>query len=275
MNLRACTIIGSDKGGVGKSLISNLVIQAHDIARAEIPDAPRLNVVEVDHQRRLTGLLGEDRIALSLPATPSISDNANRWHHESRFNGAYSIWASGDSVTDLGANTTTGLMDWARHNSVRDFARDDGVAFRFVAVATPDDLAIRSAQAALREAREVLGGELFLVLNDTNGGEQGYVPYESGPDLPSLLADAREWGATVIRIPYCDCMLFAYARARGYTVVDLLRNRGGVLAEIRREAKLDPTTERFQLRRFTAWVQQVQESMEALWGRPVSECAAA
>jgi len=166
-------------------------------------------------------------------------------------------------------------LDWARHISVRDFAREDGVAFRFVAVATPDDLAIRSAQAALRDARDALGGELFLVLNDTAGGEQGYLPYENGRDLPALLDDARAWGAKVIRIPYCDCMLFAYARARGYTVVDFLRNKDNVLSEIRREANLDPTTERFQLRRFTAWVSTVQTAMDALFSRPGSECVAA
>jgi hypothetical protein len=276
MNLKAATIIGSDKGGVGKSLLANLLVQAHDVARADVPDAPRINVVEVDHQRRLSGLLGEERISVSLPATASIAESAaNRWHNESRFNSCYSVWSSGDSITDLGANTTTSLMDWARHNSVRDFAREDGVAFRFVAVATPDDLAIRSAQAALRDARDALGGELFLVLNDTAGGEQGYLPYENGRDLPALLDDARGWGAKVIRIPYCDCMLFAYARARGYTVVDFLRNKDNVLSEIRREANLDPTTERFQLRRFTAWVSAVQTAMDALFSRPGSECVAA
>lgn len=276
MNLRACTIIGSDKGGVGKSLLSNLLIQAHDIARSDAPDVPRIQVVEVDHQRRLSGLLGEERISVSLPASASIAESsANRWLNESRYNSAYSVWASGDSITDLGANTTTSLMDWARHNTVREFAREDGVAFRFVAVATPDDLAIRSAHAALRDARDALGGELFLVLNDTAGGEQGYLPYENGRDLPALLDDARAWGVKVIRLPYCDCMLFAYARARGYTVVDFLRNKDNVLSEIRREANLDPTTERFQLRRFTAWVGVVQNSMQNLFERPGSECAAA
>jgi len=95
MNLKAATIIGSDKGGVGKSLLANLLVQAHDIARADAPDAPRINVVEVDHQRRLSGLLGEDRISVSLPASASIAESsANRWHTESRYNAPYSVWSS-------------------------------------------------------------------------------------------------------------------------------------------------------------------------------------
>ncbi len=266
MDLKSCTLIGSDKGGVGKSMLAHLVIQAHDVAAGDVPGAQRIKVIEVDHQKRLSSLLGEKRVDVSLPASPSIEQAmSSRWSHESFYNPVYSAWASGDSITDLGANASSSLFDWARHNDIATFARDDGIAFRFVAVATPDDLALRSARAALAGAREAFGGELFLALNDPNGGEDGYAPYEGSEVYRGLLADVVSMGARVIQIPYCDCMLYAYAKARGYTVLDLLRNRDGVLSTIRAAANLDETTERFQVRRFTNWVRAVQTSISPIF----------
>src|SRR3546814_17250610 len=68
-NLKTATLIGSDKGGIGKSMIAMIVALAHD--RAGRP----LKIIEIDHQAKLRSVLG-DRVDLSLKAGSDLADVA-------------------------------------------------------------------------------------------------------------------------------------------------------------------------------------------------------
>ena len=165
-------LIGSDKGGVGKSLISQLVMLSFD--RKRMP----LRVIELDHQRKLSNDF-PNRVDLSLDAGVSIAETlSNRFAAESFFNPVYEQWCADDSMTDLGANVTTKLFEWMEHCDIQGIAKEDNIHFRFVAVTNPDDQGLRSAVSSLDNARRALGptAELFLILNDTVG-TTGFAPY--------------------------------------------------------------------------------------------------
>src|SRR3546814_7682169 len=51
-NPKTATLIGSDKGGIGKSMIAMIMALAHD--RAGRP----LKIIEIDHQAKLRSVLG-------------------------------------------------------------------------------------------------------------------------------------------------------------------------------------------------------------------------
>lgn len=258
--LKTCTLIGSDKGGVGKSLFAQLLVMAHD--QGQHP----LSVIEIDHQRKLRSIL-KDRVDLSLDAAPSIASSAkDRLAGETFFNRVYEMWAKGDCLTDLGANVTTLLMEWARVNDAAGLASEDGVHFRFVAVATPDDQSIRSAAVALQDARRSLGtdAELHLVLNDNSPGS-GFAPYETTADWQHLLGLQESHGVNVIRVPFLDSVIMDWARALGFTVLDLLRIKDDDFARIQSHAKLDRLTLRTHMRRITDWIRVLQVEFQPLF----------
>src|SRR3546814_7591431 len=70
-NPKTATLIGSDKGGIGKSMIAMIMALAHD--RAGRP----LKIIEIDHQAKLRSVLG-DRVDLSLKAGADLADVAKR-----------------------------------------------------------------------------------------------------------------------------------------------------------------------------------------------------
>ena len=257
---KTCTIIGSDKGGVGKSLIAQLVVMAYDQGKRP------LSVIEVDNQRKLTATLA-NRVNLSLDAGPTIAATSrSKLASEGFLNGAYEAWTERDSLTDLGANVTTLMMEWARVNEATELAVEDGIHFRFVAVTSPDDQAIRSASAAVEIARRSLGAdaEIFVVLNDAAGGA-GFKPYENTKDWRHLQNLRHTHGAIFIEVPFCDSVIMEYARALGYTVQDVFQDRDGAFERIRVQAGLDRLTVRVHVRKLTDWLRTLQLSLQPLF----------
>ena len=275
--LKLATLVGSDKGGVGKSLLSQIVIAAYDTAYEDAErlrvDTERLSrplaVIEIDNQRRL-GVLYKDRVNLGLDASLDIAALLrDKTISETYFNKIYDQWMGGDSLTDLGANVTSPIFDWARHNDVANFAHGDGIRFRFVSVTTPDDQALRSAFLALREARIALGKdtELFLALNDTVGAT-GYRYYEATESWKRIQHIADQGGVRVLLIPYCNSTLLEIGRARGYTIKDLLQDGHAIMTEAAVQQKIDRLSVHVHVKRFLDWASQVEKEMAPLFVRP-------
>lgn len=259
MSPKIATLIGSDKGGVGKSLVAQMIVHAYD--RGGFP----LSVIEIDHQRKLTSILA-DRVNLSLDASPALAvTTKDRLAAERFFNPIYDYWSKGDSLTDLGANVTTPLMEWARFNDIPSAADEDDVRFMFVAMTTPDDQAIRSALNAVKDSRRALGAEaeIFVLLNEFGSGLSGFKPFHGSRDWHDLMALKDTHGAHVISIPNCDSLFLEYGRAMGYTVLDILTD-DSKLYEIRDRAELDKLSFNAHCRLFTRWVRDVQEGLEPL-----------
>jgi hypothetical protein len=278
-----CTLIGSNKGGVGKSLLAQLVIAAYDTAHEmssslDISDTRTdypLKVIEIDNQRRLNAVLGP-RVDLSMGAAPSMEDiardrNANMTH----FDRVYDEIGASPSIIDLGANVTSAFFSWARHFNIKDYAAQDGIRFRFVAVATPDTQALSAAISALREARLALGDntELFLALNDVTGGA-GYRFFDHGPLWEGISKIAHQGKVSLINLPYCDSLLMEWARARDCTIKDLLNNGLDIAAHAAEEAGMAKLTGRIEAGKFAAWIATVQEQMAPLFRKPELRSAA-
>lgn len=252
---KVCTIIGSDKGGVGKSMIATFVTLVFD--RAGLP----LSLIEIDNARKLSGVIGKDRV-LSLSAAPDLKEVTRSRHvAESYYNPAYLRWAQGDSLTDLGANVTTSLLAWFRQCDIGELAAEDDIRFRFVACASPDEQAIQSAVDAIEEARETLGqgAEYFVVLNDL-GGAAGFDPYHGHPAFLRLAALVNEGSASILEVRYCDSGLLDYGKGRGLTPLETIRQ----YEEIALFAGYDDVMARVQKKRLQRWLQDVQESLTPL-----------
>lgn len=256
-NRKLCTIIGSDKGGVGKSMVALLMTLVFD--HAEHP----LRVVEIDNQRKLTSMLGGDRVDLSLAAAPDLQVVSRDRHAAAAFyNPVYHEWSRGDSLTDLGANVTTSLMAWFRQSEIGELAAEDQIEFRFVACASPDDQAIRSAVSAVSEARASLGqgAEYFVVLNDL-GGSTGFTPYEGSESMSGLEAMERQGLLSVLRVPYCDSLLLEHGRAMGLDPLQVVQRADEVAAK----ASLDPVGARVHKRKMVVWLKDSQAALAPLF----------
>lgn len=253
---KLCTIIGSDKGGVGKSMVSLVMTLVFD--NASYP----LRVVEIDNQRKLTSVLGADRIDLSLSANPDLQDiSRNRHAAESFFNPVYLEWSKGNSVTDLGANVTTSLMAWFRQCEIGELAAEDHIEFRFVACASPDEQAIRSAVSAIKEARSTLGptAEYYVVLNDISG-VSGFAPYEQNAAFEELRALERHSSVNVIEVPYCDSLLLEHGKAMQLNPLQVVQKADEVAAR----AKLDAVGARVHKKKMITWLMKTQQNLAPL-----------
>jgi len=253
---KICTIIGSDKGGIGKSMVALIMTLVFD--KAGVP----LTVIEVDNQRKLTSALGSDRVDLSLSAAPELRDVAgNRHAAESFYNGIYMKWLAGNSVTDLGANVTTPLMEWFKRCDIGELAAEDGIRFRFVSCASPDEQAIRSACVALDVATGALGptAEYFLVLNDMFGST-GFAPYEGNPNYKILRGLETSSRINVIRVGYCDSLLFEHGKAMGLTPLEAINRCDEVAAA----AGLDIVSSRVHKKKMMNWLRDTQQAMTPL-----------
>lgn len=258
---KICTLVGSDKGGVGKSMIAMILALAWD--KAEKP----LKIIEIDHQMKLKSVL-KDRVDLSLKASADLKEvSQDRYAAETFFNPAYELWMQCDSVTDLGANVTTSLLEWIRECEVVELAEEDGIHFRFVAVASPDDQAMKSAVASLENAHATFGrsASLFLVLNNVTGGS-GFAPYEDNEHYQKLMRMRGTMGIQVINMPNCNSRLMEAGRAQCKSPLQVLEEA----KDIAHELNLDRIAARQQERRLLNWIYDVQEAMAPLFRRTVS-----
>lgn len=253
---KICTIIGSDKGGVGKSLVAQLLTL---IFRGSNVD---LRVVEIDNQRKLTGVLGEDEVNLSLAAMPQFERGSRDRHHfESFYNPVYTEWSKGFSLTDLGANVTTSLLDWFKYCDIGELAVEDGIRFRFVACATPDEQAIQSAMEAAENAYKTFGslGETFVVLNDS-AGNLGFDPYENSEAMKKLRRHEEAGHVKVIRLPFCDSLLFEFGRAEKLSPIQITAQADDIAVR----AGLDEVSKRIHRKKLVKWCVAAQEKLEPL-----------
>lgn len=252
---KTCTIVGSNKGGVGKSMISLMQTMIYD--NAGYP----LNLVEIDNERKLSALLGK-RVNLPLNAFVRISDTSRDRHAaESYYNQVYGMMTEIDSLIDFGANVTTTFFEWFEQCEMGHFAAEDNISFRFVACASPDEQAIASALSAVAAAEKALGptAEYFVVLNDIYG-QSGFAPYSENEQYLRLL-DLEETGKVkLIRIDYCDSLLFEHGKAMHMTPVDII-NRA---AEVAAKVGLDPIATRVHRLKLMRWLAATQEAMNPL-----------
>lgn len=258
------SIIGSDKGGVGKSMISQIFALVYD--HGKIP----LRVIEIDNQKKLSSSLGEKRINLSMTAAPDLQEVSRRRHlAESFYNPVYLEWQKGDSITDLGANVTTSLMSWVKHCQILELAAEDSLGFQFIACASPDEQAIKSALNALKEAKETFGslGRYCLLLNDL-GGSCGFVPYATNEAYQTLLSMRDKKEIIIIDVPYCDSILLEQSRAMNMNLVDAVNRADEVAAA----ANLDPVSSRVHKRKMITWMRETQSALQPLFH--VSQAAA-
>jgi hypothetical protein len=258
------TLIGSDKGGVGKSLVSQIAIVAHDQA------SQPLGVIEIDHRRKLSTIF-HDRVNLSVPPIGAI-DPRLRSATPYNFSVVYDEWMRKNSLTDLGANVSSPLFEWMRKGAINRLAEEDGIVFRFVSVTSPDDQAIRSSFDSLLDAKETLGpsASLFLVLNDM-GGVSGFAPYEKTEIWRDLMRRVDALGVQVINIPCCQSGILDYGRARGHSIADMLDASSQVVSEICREAGYNRVDRHIQFNAFLDWVEQVQTALVPLFQKMLVE----
>lgn len=251
------SIIGSDKGGVGKSLVSQVFALVYD--HGQLP----LRVIEIDNQKKLSSSLGKDRINLSMAASPELIELSRKRHlAESFYNPVYMEWQKGDSITDLGANVTTSLMAWMKHCQILELAAEDGIHFQFIACASPDEQAIKSALDGIVEAKEIFGdyGTYFLVLNDL-GGSCGFAPYANHAAYKTLMDMRDSKDISVIEIPYCDSILLEQSKAMNLNLVQAVLQADEVAAA----ANLDPISSRVHKRKMVTWMRETQEAMQPLF----------
>jgi hypothetical protein len=264
---KVATLVGSDKGGVGKSMVSLVMALVFD--KAGIP----LTVVEIDNQRKLSTVLGAGRVNLSLAAGPELRETVrNRHAAESFYNDVYAAWSKGASVTDLGANVTTSLLAWYRQCDIAELAAEDNVSFRFVACASPDDQALRSALAAVKDASETLGpnAECYVVLNDLFG-LKGFQPYEVNESYVELKRLAASNKVRLIEVPFCESLLLEHGKAIGLNPLQVIQR----FEEVSKAAGLDQISSRVHKKKMVKWLMDIQSALEPLLVVDAPEEAAA
>ncbi len=250
------TLIGSDKGGVGKSEVSLIIALAHDKIRKP------LKVTEIDHQAKLRTVLG-DRVDLSLRTGATFGEmSKNRHAAMAYFSPIYEVWRQNDTLVDLGANVSSALFDWMRESDMITIIEQDGIGFRFVAVTTPDDQALKSATSSLEMAHSVLGpaASYFLVLNDTVG-EHGFAPYKHTETWNRLEELGRSISYTKIEMPYCSSRLFEYGKAQRLSPLSVL-DRAEEIANI---IGLDRLESHLHRKRLVDWLFNVQGAFDPLF----------
>lgn len=261
------TIIGSDKGGVGKSMLAQIITLIYD--NGDFP----LQVIEVDNQRKLSSILGNERINVSLSASPDLEDVSRRPHEaEAFFNPVYIEWTKGASLTDLGANVTSSLLAWIRHCDITQLAVEDNIHFQFVACASPDEQALRSALTAVKDARETLGvsATYFIVLNEMVG-YSGFEPYANSESYKQIQEMAKRGEITIIEIPYCESRLFEHGKAMDLDMLRIVHESD----RIAKAAGFDMVTTRVHKRKMMEWLKQTQKNMEPLLQSPTTSTKAA
>lgn len=264
---KICTLVGSNKGGVGKSMVS--MFKALVFEKAGYP----LQVIEIDHQQRLSSLIGKDGVHKSIPANVNIEDIARDKHAAEKFyNAVYREWMRADSLTDLGANVTTPLLSWIERSKIMLLAAEDEIVFRFVAVAIPDDEALRSAVQAIKDARQKLGAgsEYFVVLNDTNGS-YGFAPYEGNDAYRELMAMEEAGDIGLIRMEFCDSILFEVGRALNINPRAAMDRVDEIAAAS--TPPLDEVTTRIEKGKLKEWLRTTQEALMPILTKTVKAAA--
>ncbi len=201
---------------------------------------------------------------ISINATQDIEEIAeDRFAAETHFNKVYDAWGLGDSLTDLGANMTTALLNWFKYCEIGELAAEDGINFRFVACASPDDQALQSAVEAVALARKTIGnsGEYFVVLNQTSEGRKRIQALRE-QSIVSFVEEVRgRW------LDNADRTSLLHQRAQrirsrheAETYSDHRTNR--LVVE---KAGLDKVSSRVHQRKLMKWLNNAAEALPRFW----------
>ena len=252
---KMCTIVGSNKGGVGKSMVSLMQTMIYD--KAEYP----LSIIEIDNERKLSALLG-DRVNLSLDPFVKLSETSrNRHAASSHYNDAYTLMAKSDSLIDFGANVTTPFFEWFNQSEMGHFSSEDNIAYRFVACASPDEQAISAAVSSIKIAREALGptAQYFIILNDIYG-QSGFAPYVDNAEYMKVIEMEMKGEIKIIRIDYCDSLLFEHGKAMKMTPIEIMDKS----EEVAKQAGIDTISTRVHRKKLMNWLINTQEAMNPI-----------
>lgn len=264
VSMKECTIVGSDKGGVGKSEVASLLYSAMKRTRGK----PFL--VEIDHQAKLKHSALADDVTLSIKASANLAEiSRDRYAAKGHFDDVYQVWSAGDSITDLGANVTTSLLDWFKDGDIANLAAQDDISFRFVAVTSPDAQAIRSAcEALVLASNRFPKASLYLVKNDLSGAA-GFSPFESTKLWTALSQILEKVSARVIDLPYCDSKYAEFGRTRNKTpdyIFDHLAQVDSMITMTRLERAM-------HRRKLVSWLNDVQIALAPLYVSKEEELA--
>lgn len=255
------TIIGSDKGGVGKSMISTILTLIFD--KSGIP----LSVFEVDNQKKLSSVF-PNRVNRSFPVAPSITDiTKNKYAAESFFNPLYMEWRKGRSLTDLGANVTSYILEWMKQCEINEIAKEDGIKFKFSVCASPDEQAIKSALNGIEQAKEILGynADYYVIFNDTVGNT-GFLPYERLDSFKKIISLSQTKvndkinELNIINVPYCDSILLEYGKSMSLNPIEIV----DLYQDVAKEANLDDVFARSHKKKLVNWLINVQTALTDL-----------
>lgn len=256
VQMKVCTIIGSDKGGVGKSEIASLLYSA----MKRTSEKPLL--VEIDHQAKLKHSALADDVTLSIKASANLSSiSRDRYAAKCHFDDVYQVWSTDNSITDLGANVTTSLFDWIADGDIATLAGQDGIRFRFVAVASPDAQSIRSAcEALVLAANRLPNAELYMVKNDIVG-EAGFTPFHRTKLWTFMAQILERVNAQVIEVPYCDSKYAEFGRARNKTPDYIFDH----LSQVEPLVDLTRLERAMHRRKLVQWLHEIQTALAPLY----------
>lgn len=250
------TIICSNKGGVGKTMVSLLLSLLY--AKAQYP----LTIIEIDNEKKLSSMLPNGTDVISIDATQNIEVIIeDRFASETHFNQVYNGWQNSDSLTDLGANMTTALFNWFSYCEIGEMAAEDNIEFRVVACASPDDQALKSAIDAIDTAHRALGNsaEYFVILNQTSDGA-GFKPYDLNPSFLELKKREANGSIRLIEIPYCSSRLNEFGRAMKLNPIQIIER----LDEVVERAGLDQVAARVHKKKLMTWLNNAAEALGPL-----------
>ncbi|HDZ73816.1 MAG TPA: hypothetical protein ENH55_13860 [Aurantimonas coralicida] len=199
------TLFGSDKGGIGKDLLTEAYLLAsqwhnQNCRLIELETLPRLSRIYPD----------ATHVSITPPTAEAVYQNADIIFEP--LDRAAEIWRSeNNSVTSLGANVTSSLITWARADGAR--LLDEGEGMTIAIVLTMNAAAMSAGLGNLYDVGEILPkARRVAVLNDLHGEI-----LERDEQLFSRLRDAQGDARAIetIRIPRCAAPGWGYAQGAG------------------------------------------------------------
>lgn len=213
--MKTMTVVGSDKGGVGKTEISIQIALAHQ------QEGMGIALGEVDVAQRLSATLGAGAVEVSLKTSADIAEQLrDRNTVIKMLNPIYGLAGHERSLVDLGAGVPSHFFDWIAWSDIVTMAEEDGVRFRFVGVSNPESGAMVAAYNYLGKAYALFGksADYYLVLNDLQGSARGFAYFQGTPIWQQITRMQAEDGLTLIEIGHLQSDLAAYGQSRGKSV---------------------------------------------------------
>lgn len=161
-------IIGSDKGGVGKTEVA---LQTIFSLRALELD-PKIG--EVDSVQRLSMILNGE-VDASIAITPAMLSDLEDTSASANFFGPILATMTdddiGSAVIDLGATISGQFIEWIGSQEIIEAMQEQDYRPVFVAVAAPEASSLSGALRYLSQAQAVAGvnGDYVIAFNDTVG----------------------------------------------------------------------------------------------------------